>query len=101
MTDFSAGRVVWTSRLKETYGENIELEEEDGRSSVYHIAAEFEVGGRGYAVLESEGPESETEIFRIIVSEDGVPELESIADDDEWEDVSELYDELTFPDDAE
>jgi hypothetical protein len=26
-----------------------------------------------------------------------VPELESIVDDEEWEDVSELYDELTFP----
>jgi hypothetical protein len=35
--------------------------------------------------------------LRIVVSPDGLPELESIVDDEEWENVSELYDELTFP----
>ena len=35
--------------------------------------------------------------MRIVVSPDGLPELESIVDDEEWEDISELYDEMTFP----
>lgn len=100
MTDFSAEHVVWTSKLKEVYGETVELEDEQGKSSVYDIIAEFEVGGRAYAVLAGSVKGAEQEILRIVVSPDGLPELESIVDDEEWEDVSELYDELTFPDDA-
>ncbi|MNI32564.1 hypothetical protein D3C73_864820 [compost metagenome] len=97
MTDFSADQVVWTSKLKEAYGETVELEDEQGKSSVYDIIAEFEVGSRAYAVLADSGKGAEQEILRIVVSPDGLPELESIVDDEEWEDVSELYDELTFP----
>lgn len=51
MTDFSAQQAVWTSKLKEVYGETVELEDEQGKSSVYDIIAEFEVGDRAYAVL--------------------------------------------------
>lgn len=97
MTDFSADQVVWSSKLKETYGETVELEDEQGESSVYNIIAEFEVGDRGYAVLGSPGKDVEDEIMHIVFSPDGLPELESIEDDEEWEDISELYDELTFP----
>ncbi|KWX79218.1 hypothetical protein AMQ84_07560 [Paenibacillus riograndensis] len=97
MTDFSADQVVWTSKLKEAYGETVELEDEQGKSSIYDIIAEFEVGSRAYAVLAGSGKSAEQEILRIVVSPDGLPELESIVDDEEWEDVSELYDELTFP----
>ncbi|BCG58322.1 DUF1292 domain-containing protein [Paenibacillus sp. URB8-2] len=99
MTEFSAGQVIWTSRLKDAYGETVELEDENGKASVYEIIAEFEVQGRGYAVLKESDKDGEQEILRVLVSPDGLPELESIEDDDEWEDVSELYDELTFPDD--
>ncbi|MCL6605151.1 MAG: DUF1292 domain-containing protein [Paenibacillus sp.] len=95
MTDFSADKAVWTSKLKEAYGEAVELEDEQGKSSVYDIIAEFEIDDRGYAVLRSPGAE-EHEILRIIVSPDGLPELESIVDDEEWEDISELYDEMTL-----
>ncbi|MGN7761140.1 DUF1292 domain-containing protein [Paenibacillus sp. 22594] len=97
MTDFSADQVVWTSKLKEVYGETVELEDEQGKSSVYDIIAEFEVGDRAYAVLAGSGKGAEQEILRIVVSPDGLPELESIVDDEEWENVNELYDELTFP----
>ncbi|MHA6531419.1 DUF1292 domain-containing protein [Paenibacillus sp. BAC0078] len=97
MTDFSAEHVVWTSKLKEVYGETVELEDEQGKSSVYDIVAEFEVGDRAYAVLAGSAKGAEQEILRITVSPDGLPELETIGDDEEWEDVSELYDELTFP----
>ncbi|AIQ22765.1 DUF1292 domain-containing protein [Paenibacillus sp. NPDC058367] len=102
MTDVSADQAVWTSRLKEAYGETVELEDEQGKSSIYDIIAEFEVGGIGYAVLKGTGKDVEYEILRIVVSPDGLPELENIVDDEEWEDISELYDEMTFPvDDAE
>lgn len=97
MTEFSAAEAVWTSKLKEVYGDTVELEDEQGKSSVYDIIAEFAVGDRAYAVLAGSGRDAEQEILRIMVSPDGLPELESIMDDDEWEDVSELYDELTLP----
>ncbi|GGG12568.1 hypothetical protein GCM10010912_66250 [Paenibacillus albidus] len=99
MADRSADQVVWTSKLKDAYGETVELEDEQGKSSVYNIIAEFEVGDHGYAVLGASGKGAEHEILRIVVSPDGIPELESIMDDEEWEDISELYDELTFPGD--
>lgn len=99
MSQFSADQAVWTSRLKDAYGETVELEDEQGKSSVYDIIAEFEVAGRGYAVLGGSGKQAEHEILRITVSPDGLPELEVIIDDEEWEDVSELYDELTLSDD--
>lgn len=97
MTEFSAAEAVWTSKLKDVYGETVELEDEQGKSSVYDIIAEFAVGDRAYAVLAGPGRGAEPEILRIVVSPDGLPELESIMDDEEWEDVSELYDELTLP----
>ncbi len=97
MTDLSADQAVWTSRLKDVYGETVELEDEQGKSSIYDIIAEFEVGDRGYAVLKGSGKDAEHEILRIVISQDGLPELESIVDDEEWEDISEIYDELTFP----
>lgn len=51
MTEFSADQAVWTSKLKEVYGETVELEDEQGKSSVYDIIAEFAVGDHAYAVL--------------------------------------------------
>ena len=97
MTDLSANQAVWTSKLKEVYGETVELEDEQGHSSIYDIIAEFEVSDRGYAVLKGASKDAEQEILRIVYSQDGVPELENIVDDEEWENISELYDELTFP----
>lgn len=102
MTERSADQAVWTSRLKEAYGETVELEDEQGKSSIYDIIAEFDVGSIGYAVLKGSSKDVDYEIMRIVSSSEGIPELESIEDDEEWEDISELYDELTFPsDDAE
>ncbi|AIQ63155.1 hypothetical protein PSTEL_08670 [Paenibacillus stellifer] len=101
MTEYSAdaGQVVWSSRLKDAYGSAVELEDENGKASVFEIIAEFEVQGQGYAVLRDPEGDGEPEFLRVIVPGEGLPELESIDDDDEWEDISELYDELTFPDD--
>jgi len=90
------------SVLRETYGDEIVLVDEQEESVVFRIMAEFEHNGTLYAALQSEELKKDDEValFRISGS-DGKYELETIEDDDEWETVSELYDELTFPNDDE
>lgn len=102
MADFSAEQVVWTQTLKEAFGDSVELQDENGSTNVYDIAAEFEVNGQGYAILvEPDRLDEEYEVLRIVTADDGSLELATIDDDDEWENVSELYDELTFPEEDE
>lgn len=102
MTDFSAEEVVWTQALKEAFGESVELHDEKGTTMVYDIAAEFEVNGQGYAILVLPDRQNEEyEVLRIVTAGDGSLELATIDDDEEWENVSELYDELTFPEEDE
>lgn len=90
--------VTQTSVLRNVYGDDIILLDEQNESVVYHLVMEFEHEDRKYAVLQSDDmqKDDEVELFRIAQSEDGY-ELETIDDDDEWETVSELYDELAFP----
>ncbi|MFD1177027.1 DUF1292 domain-containing protein [Paenibacillus puldeungensis] len=99
MTDYSADKVVWTSRVRDAFGPVVELQDESGQISYYGVEKEFDVGGAAYAVLRPENgsKDDEPEIMKILTSEDGALELVTIDDDDEWENVSELYDELTFP----
>ena len=55
------------------------------------------MGGQAYAVLSGQkAAAGEYELFRVVWKGD-VPELTVIEDDDEWEDIAELYDECTFP----
>lgn len=99
MTDFAADKAVFTSRVRDAFGPVVELEDETGGVSYYNVVQEFDAAGAAYAVLrlENASRDEEPEIFKIIVSGDGSLELVTIDDDDEWENVSELYDELTFP----
>lgn len=98
MTEYSAENVVWTSRVLDAFGAVVELQDERGQVSYYSIEKEFDIGGSSYAVLRAEnGGEAEPEILKIINNPDGALQLVTIDDDDEWENVSELYDELTFP----
>ena len=99
MTDYSADKVVWTSRVVDAFGPVVELQDEKGKVSYYNVEKEFDVAGASYAVLRSEDDdnEEEPEILKIVTSSTGDLELVTIDDDDEWENVSELYDELTFP----
>ncbi|AZK46576.1 DUF1292 domain-containing protein [Paenibacillus lentus] len=98
MSEFSASNVIWTSRVHDAFGSVVELEDEQGNVSYYSVEKEFDVAGGSYAVLRAEsGANAEPEIFKIISGQDGVLELVTIDDDDEWENVTELYDELTFP----
>ncbi|REK65426.1 MULTISPECIES: DUF1292 domain-containing protein [Cohnella] len=81
--------------LRSVFGDAIEL---DGEGGVYRIVAELTVGGRAYAVLQSDEMRKEgtVEVFRVTAGPDGHPELETVEDDDEWETVAEAYDDLQF-----
>jgi uncharacterized protein YrzB (UPF0473 family) len=85
--------------LRDTYGDEIVLFDEQDESVAHRIVAEFRYNGTVYAVLQSDElrKEKEVAIFKVSVPDEGEPELETIEDDDEWETVSELYDEMTFP----
>lgn len=99
MSDLSASNVKLSSRLLEAYGVLIELTDEDGETVVYRLISEFEAETGAYAVLQKDTalPETEVEILKIVDGSGEKPELVTIDDDDEWEDVAELYDELTLP----
>lgn len=102
MNDFSADQAVWTSKLKEAFGPTVELEDENGATSVYDLTAEFEINGQSYAVLQKpEDQSGEFDILKVVSSPEGTLGLVTIDDDDEWENISELYDEMTFPEDSE
>ncbi|OXM86794.1 DUF1292 domain-containing protein [Paenibacillus rigui] len=90
-----------TNQLREAYGDDIILYDDREQSVVYKLLAEFQLGDQGYAVLQQERAkkDDEPEIYRVTPGEAGELELETIDDDDEWENVSELYDEMTFPQD--
>lgn len=90
---------VWLKRLKEAYGNSIELVGEDGETKeIYRILAEYRLGGHAYAALQDDAMLREDEIafFRVSVTEDGDYALESIEDEEEWEAAAEAYDELLF-----
>jgi len=91
-----------TNRLREAYGDDIILFDEREESVVYRILSEFMLGENHYAVVEKGAPghDDEPEIYRVTGDSSGELELETIEDDDEWETVSELYDEMTFPNDG-
>lgn len=97
MTMYSREDLTWTTGLKEAFGSQVELEDGEGHSVPYTLEAEFEVGGQAYAVLRGQkAAAGEYELFRV-VWKGNEPELTVIEDDDEWEDIAELYDECTFP----
>ncbi|NIK74917.1 uncharacterized protein YrzB (UPF0473 family) [Paenibacillus castaneae] len=83
--------------LKTAFGNEVELEADDGSVEVYDIKAEFQLGDRIYAALQSDSmrSEDEVELFRVTET-NGEPQLETIEDDEEWEAASEAYDDLLF-----
>lgn len=86
--------------LRKAYGDDIILFDEQNESTVYHLLKEFVYENKTYAVLQSDElkKEDEVAVFRVTQGADGEYELETIEDDDEYETVSELYDEMVFPD---
>lgn len=97
MPDASHNEPVRLNRLKELFGGEIELVSEDGAAESYQIKAEFQIGETQYVALQNEAmsAEDEVELLRIRL-EDGEPHLESIEDDEEWENASEAYDDMMF-----
>lgn len=100
---YSAKDAVKSSRLKEQFGEGVVLFDEQEESVVHEIIEEFAIGGKVYAVLQSaeQAQEDEVSIFLVVENEQGELELETIDDDDEWENVAEIYDEMAFPEDED
>ena len=76
----------------------VTLDLDDGSSMECQILTIFEADGRDYiALLPTEGAESEEgEVYLYRYSEDaeGNPSLENIEDDEEYEVVSDRFDEL-------
>lgn len=82
--------------LKTTFGDEVVLEDEES-SRTYVLLAEFSLGPNEYAVLAPAEPQKDEaeSVFRITRNDTGAPELETILDDEEWETVSAIYDEMT------
>jgi uncharacterized protein YrzB (UPF0473 family) len=98
MAELTPDNVVWTRRIQDAFGPVVELQDEQGETTYYQVEKEFDIAGRSYVVLrpDGQGEAEELEILKVIAGADGDLSLETIEDDDEWEDISELYDELTF-----
>ncbi|MCE5171756.1 DUF1292 domain-containing protein [Paenibacillus profundus] len=91
--------IQFIDRLKSVYGDSIEMTDDRGEIRVLSLAAEFEYRNRAYAVLLPEGErDAEPDLFRIVQGDAEQWQLESINDDDEWEEVMERYDEVAYRD---
>ena len=99
MPGYTVDQAKIVSRLREQYGEEVILSENGKDEPVtYRIALEFDVQDKSYVLLQAEGnadKDREPLVFRVVPQADGEYDIETIEDDDEWEDVSELADELT------
>jgi len=86
------------TRLRETFGQDIELVSDDGGTESFRILAEYRLNGREYAALQTPAMRKEDEIafFRVTLEDGGGLGLASIDDEDEWETAAEGYDELLF-----
>jgi uncharacterized protein YrzB (UPF0473 family) len=76
----------------------VTLELDDGKEIECEILTIFEAGGRDYIALcpseESDGDETEVFIYRYAEDADGNPSLTNIESDEEYEIVSDRFDEL-------
>jgi len=102
MTDKN-GEIQSLSELRLRYGDSVELLSDEGEALTFRIAAEMALSGNRYAVLQTKDMEreGEIEVFRIIAGPGGEDELESVADDDEWELVAEAFDDMQFGSDEQ
>ena|SRR5690606_22493956 len=86
-----------TETLREHYGEEIELINDEGAAEAFYIKLEFVWGNEAYVALQSEAMKAEDDVeFMRVFSQNDEVELETIADEDEWEAVSEVYDDMQF-----
>lgn len=97
MADYGVQDVKPIALIREAFGDEVVLNDENGESKPFQLLAEFEVGGGLFAVLQSETMKKndEIDVFRIVRGAGGDLQLETVDDDEEWETLAELYDELT------
>ncbi|MDF2925034.1 MAG: hypothetical protein K0R57_3948 [Paenibacillaceae bacterium] len=97
MTAYTPDDAVPIQLLREAFGDEVMLEGEEGDSKPLRILAEFRIEDRQYAVLQSAAMKRSDELalFHIVTDEQGELQLATVEDDDEWEAVLELYDEMT------
>lgn len=86
--------VKQVSELRDAYGPEIELE---GMAETYKILVEFQLSHASYAILQSKAmkKEDEIEVFRYVRNEEQFL-LENVEDDNEWENIAEIYDEFMY-----
>ena len=96
---FSASDAKPSNLLRDQYGEEVVLFNDQEESNIYRILREFSLYNQIYAVMQSGdcSSDEEYEIFRVNSSE-GSMELETIDDEEEWENIAEVYDEMVFND---
>lgn len=97
MSNWRAEDAIPLTILQEAFGGQVELSDGIGDSEPMVVLAEFGLNGRQYAVLQSAPMKSTDEValFYITADEQGELSLETVEDDDEWETVLEVYDEMT------
>lgn len=82
------------NRLADLYGSDIILTDEQDQEEQYRLIAELEIDSQRYAIMQSlNDPTDEAYVFRVCPN--GVDcSIEDISDDDEWERISDQYDQL-------
>ncbi len=94
----SGGSDSSLSELSRRYGDSVELLADSGAVQTYRIAAELIVADTRYAILQTKEMQrdDEIEVFKVVSNSDGELELESVADEEEWELVAEAFDDMQF-----
>lgn len=91
--------VQLVSTLRDMYGHEVLLIGEDAENTIFQIVTEFVLHEKQYAILQSAKMRNKEEISAFYVVTNGdQTEITTIEDDDEWENVMELYDEMMFSD---
>jgi uncharacterized protein YrzB (UPF0473 family) len=94
---FEAKDALDSNLLQSTFGNEVTLYDEDNERNSFKVLREFRLGENTYAVLRSSklSQHEEYELFRVFINDLNEVDLEIIEDDEEWEAVAEVYDELT------
>lgn len=80
----------------------IVLLDEEGKEFRYHVIDVIEVDGSEYAILlPADGESDEAEVLRIETDESGEEILVEINDDEEWERVARVWEEIIAAEEKE
>ncbi len=87
-----------SNQLRERFGQEVELYDEQDHPVAFRILAEFSYDEEIYAILQSEElrKDDDIEIFQVSRNEQGEIDLNIVEDEDLWENIAEIYDEMIF-----